>query len=95
MKYRQIVPVDARQIPPLTPGWHEFPPMSLDALAGWCGGQVLDSLAVGPYILVPRFEGDLRAWPGQWIVRDVRGGFHKVEHEDFASNFEPAEESGS
>ena len=93
MRYRQIIPVDARQIPPLTPGWHEHAPLSLDELAAWCGGQKFNSLARGSYILVPRFEGDMRAWPGDWIVKDAQGGFHKVEHPDFASNFQPVEET--
>ena len=95
MKYRRIVPVDARQVPPLTPGWHEFPPLSLDEIAEWCGGQPFVNAQRGAYIAVPRLEGDPRAWPSNWIVEDASGQFHKVEHEDFATNFRPVPEAGT
>ena len=81
--------MDARQLPPLTPGWHEHDPLSLDELAEWCGGQTFTNDS-GTYIVVP--QSDNRAWPGDWIVKDARGQFHKVEHQDFAGNFQPVQE---
>ena len=88
MRYRQIVPAEARQLPPLTPGWHEHGPLSLDELADWCGGQVFSNES-GTYIVVP--QDDNRAWPGDWLVKDVQGHFHKVGRDDFEQNFGPVE----
>ena len=87
MKYRKLADVEARQVPPLSPGWHEHDQLSLDELADWCGGQTLTSVSRGDYIVVPAL--DTRAWGSDWIVQHAGGQFEKVEHADFAANYRP------
>ena len=88
MKYRKTVEVEARQFPPLTPGWHEFGPLGLDELADWCGGQKFIN-STGAYIVVPTLQGEMRAWPGDWIVKGVQGEFYPVKPDVFTSSYKP------
>ena len=94
MRYRKTVEVEARQVPPLTPGFHEFDPLTLEELAEWCGGQKFIN-HTGAYIVVPTIQGEMRAWPGDWIVQGVQGEFYPVKPEIFASSYQPVPEAGT
>jgi len=90
MKYRKTIEVEARQFPPLTEGWHEHEPLSLQELADWCGGASFwfRSLDDRPYIIIPTLQGDMRAWPGDWIVKGIGGEFYPVKPEVFEKSYE-------
>ena len=91
-RYRKTVEVEARQFPPLTPGWHEFDPLSLEELAEWCGGQKFIN-GTGAYIVVPTMQGEHRAWPGDWIVQGVEGEFYPVKDSVFTQSYRAVEET--
>jgi hypothetical protein len=40
-------------------------------------------------LVIPTTEGDMRADPGDWIVRDVLGNFYPCKPDVFASSYDP------
>jgi len=83
VKYRKTIDFEARQFPPLTPGWHQQDPLTVEELAQWCGGHALETPDGRPYIAIPTPWGDVRAWPSDWIVPGVQFNFYPVPREDF------------
>lgn len=65
---KRPVEIEARRFDPrLGPG---------EALAKWCNGK-LCAVRLGPserFLLIPTLEGEMRADPGDWIIKGVRGG---------------------
>lgn len=56
-------------------------------LAMWCGGSLtLDAL--GYCILINTLEGQMRADPGDWIIRGVMGEFYPCKDAIFAATYE-------
>lgn len=59
-------------------------------LAQWCGGH-LSTDAMGPCILIDTLEGQMRADPGDWIIKGVKGEFYPCKPDIFAATYEVAE----
>lgn len=59
-------------------------------IAHWCGGQVVKD-ALGPCILIDTLEGQMRADPGDWVIKGVAGEFYPCKPEIFAATYEPVE----
>ncbi len=58
-------------------------------IPAWCGGEaVID--AFGPCILIDTLEGQMRADPGDWIIRGVKGEFYPCKPDIFAATYEAA-----
>lgn len=60
-------------------------------LAAWCGGvsQMMDppeGVAHGIYITT--LEGEMRADPGDWIIRGVEGEFYPCKPDIFAKTYD-------
>lgn len=45
----------------------------------------------GPYLLILTREGDRRANPGDWIIRDIRGDFYPCRPDIFTATYEAIE----
>jgi|JI9StandDraft_1071089.scaffolds.fasta_scaffold1156945_2 hypothetical protein len=61
-------------------------------LAAWCGGisQMMEppeGVAYGIYI--PTLEGEMRADPGDWIIKGVQGEFYPCKPDIFEATYEP------
>lgn len=41
-------------------------------------------------LFIPTLEGEMRADPGDWIVRGVKGEFYPVKPDIFEETYEPA-----
>lgn len=48
---------------------------------------------LGDYLFIPTLEGEMRANPGDYIVRGVEGELYPVKPEIFAKTFDKIEES--
>lgn len=59
-------------------------------IAHWCGGQVIED-ALGHCILIDTLEGQMRADPGDWIIKGVKGEFYPCKPDIFAATYEPAD----
>jgi hypothetical protein len=42
-------------------------------------------------LTIPRLEGNLIAWHGDWIIKGVKGEFYPCKRDVFAEIYEPAE----
>ena len=42
-------------------------------------------------MLIPTLEGTMRADPGDWIIKGVKGEFYPCKPDIFAATYEPAE----
>jgi hypothetical protein len=61
--------------------------MERRALAAWCGGtSTVDAL--GPCILIDTLEGQMKANPGDWIIRGVKGEFYPCKPDIFEATYE-------
>lgn len=54
-------------------------------LSDWCGGEfdVLDKT-----ITIPTLEGDMKASPGDYIIKGVNGEFYPCKPDIFAKTYE-------
>lgn len=59
-------------------------------LAKWCGGRAAFD-APGPCILIDTLEGQVRADPGDWIIRGVKGEFYPCKPDIFDATYEAVE----
>lgn len=69
------------------------PATSWRVLAEWCGGDLIRS-ADGKTIagiVIHTLEGDMRAEPGDWIIRGVQGEFYPCKPDIFDETYEPVE----
>lgn len=67
-------------------GWLTIP----GELALWCGGFVFGhapSPALG--VAIPTLEGEMRAIPGDWIIRGVAGEFYPCKPRIFVATYDP------
>ena len=56
-------------------------------VATWCGGEMVSD-AMGPCILIDTLEGQMRASPGDWIIKGVKGEFYPCKPEIFVATYE-------
>jgi len=59
-------------------------------IIAWSGaGKVMDRGKVA-YLIIHTLEGDMRADPGDWIIRGVQGEFYPCKPDIFAATYEEA-----
>lgn len=72
------------------------------ALAEWCGGvshmmrneeDRPDDPEYVNHILISTLEGDMKALPGDYIIRGVSGEFYPCKPDIFEKTYEPVEEA--
>jgi len=63
---------------------------AFDAVLHWC----LRSTPVAPFgnhgLIIHTLEGDMRAEPGDWIIKGVKGEFYPCKPDIFEATYEPA-----
>lgn len=95
-RYRKKpVEIEARQVPRLDQfdemGAVRFVDNVVD-LADWCGGRshmVDPPEQIVPGIYIETLEGEMRADPGDWIIRGVQGEFYPCKPDIFEATYEP------
>ncbi len=67
-------------------------------LARWCGSEwFFDHNRQDPrgkplqVIRIPTLEGTMRAEPGDWIIKGVKGEFYPCKPDIFEATYEPAD----
>lgn len=63
-------------------------------LAEWCGGWIVRSMDEGHIvgIGISTLEGDMRATPGDWIIKGVSGEFYPCKNDIFRKTYDPVED---
>lgn len=89
---KKPVVIEARQLPP-EPG--KAPDIRHASewcnIEKWCGGNIVVD-AMGECILIDTLEGQMRADPGDWIIRGVAGEFYPCKNSIFTATYEAVEE---
>lgn len=64
-----------------------------ERLADWCGGKLcgIRMAPIDQFILIRTLEGEMRADPGDWIIRGVRGEHYPCKPDIFAATYEAVE----
>lgn len=81
---KKPVVIEARQAPQ-PDAWGQ----DVLSLAAWCGGDLVRD-AMGCCILINTLEGQMRAEPGDWIIKGVKGEFYPCKPDIFAATYEAA-----
>jgi len=76
---KKPVEVEARQVG--SSSWKD--------LANWCEGQIIRDNGRYAFILIGTLEGNMRAEPGDWIIRGVHGEFYPCKPDIFEKTYEP------
>lgn len=84
---KKPVVIHAEQVPATFDG----NPKAWARLTEWCGGGFTND-ALGPCILIDTLEGQMRADPGDWIIRGVADEFYPRKAPIFAATYEAVEE---
>lgn len=64
-------------------------------LARWCGGisQMMDPpFGVDYGIYIPTLEGEMRASPGDWIIKGVKGEFYPCKPDILEATYDEVKE---
>ena len=48
-----------------------------------------DAILVGEQICIETLEGTMKASPGDWIIKGIRGEFYPCKHDIFESTYDP------
>ena len=66
---------------------------SADAIEAWSGGatRCRAQSDMTLWIFIETIEGEMRAGPGDWIIRGVRGEFYPCKNEIFEQTYEVVE----
>lgn len=56
------------------------------------GGPVAYADRIDNSVSIPTLEGEMKAMPGDWIIRDVNGEFYPCKPDIFAKTYEPVPE---
>lgn len=70
-------------------------PDAPNAVARWCGGKAMPhpdkTYTGGPLVIeIETLEGTMRAEPGDWIIRGVKGEFYPCKPDIFEATYETA-----
>jgi hypothetical protein len=69
-------------------GSADAPPWALDAL----NAASMSYSAINGKLTIRTLEGDMRADPGDWIIRGVKGELYPCKPDIFAATYEPVED---
>lgn len=86
MYRKKPVEVEARQVP--QPDDLSTVPPGMQSLAEWSGGDASIDAVFGPCIFINTLEGQMRAEPGDWIIKGTAGEFYPCKPSIFARIYE-------
>lgn len=72
-----------------------------NAIASWCGGRPRaeskpsDPDDVAYWMDIPTLEGVMKAQPGDWIIRGVKGEFYPCKPDIFEATYEEINDATS
>jgi hypothetical protein len=87
---KKPIEIEARQLPDLERGPDEA--KEFLSVAKWCEGETTDCAADGTCILINTLEGQMKALPGDFIIKGVKGEFYPCKPNIFAATYEPVTE---
>lgn len=60
------------------------------AVVGWLMSRAVDfQIVAGKAVELPTLEGTMRADPGDWIIKGVKGEFYPCKPDIFEATYEP------
>lgn len=63
-----------------------------DEISEFMDSAMLESPGRTLDLIIPTLEGDMRASPGDWIIKDVAGEFYPCKLHIFEATYEPVED---
>ncbi|KHQ51108.1 hypothetical protein [Mameliella alba] len=57
--------------------------------AVWSGARWVDDAVDSFCLIIPTPEGDMKALPGDWIIKGVKGEFYPCKNDIFERTYEP------
>lgn len=87
---KKPVVIEARQFPEMD---DEKEVALANDICEWCGGEPVadEETTEGPYILINTLEGQMKARPGDWIIKGVSGEFYPCKADIFTKTYEQIE----
>ncbi len=86
---KKPVEIEAHQLP--DPRESQEERVLFCAVAHWCGGEVAEDEVDDTVVLIDTLEGQMRAKPGDWIIRGVHGEFYPCDQAVFAATYDLVE----
>lgn len=81
---KKPVEIEARRLPELkSDGMRSFD--QTFEISTWCGGEV-DNISQA--VVISTLEGNMRADPGDWIIKGVNGEFYPCKSDIFEKTYE-------
>lgn len=91
-RYRKKpVEIEAKQVPRYSLGISTLRYVDrCIALAEWCGGisHMMNENEHDNHILIPTLEGDMKALPGDYIIKGIQGEFYPCKPDIFEATYE-------
>lgn len=86
---KKPVEIEAQRLPDAVDGQAQSG--LVNDIAEWCDGQLINDAMDGWCILIDTLEGQMKALPGDWIIKGVKGEFYPCKPDIFAATYEPVE----
>lgn len=83
---KKPVQVEAHFLPDPQKGAEEA--HAFTEVAAWCGGEKIIDAVDGPCVLIDTLEGQMKAIPGNMIIRGVEGEFYPCRMDIFSATYE-------
>lgn len=61
------------------------------SIVDWCVGEAVTDAVDGCVILINTLEGQMKAMPGDWIIKGVNGEFYPCKPDIFEKTYEPVD----
>lgn len=83
---KKPVEIEARQVPDIRISPENA--IAFRDVAIWCHGQTCVDAVDDHCILIDTLEGQMKATPGDWIIKGVKGEFYPCKPDIFAATYE-------
>lgn len=85
---KKPVEIEARQLPGSDAEPDRSHYMEALGIAEWCGGAIQEDAVDGLCLFIATREGEMKARPGDWIIKGVKGEFYPCDPEIFAATYD-------
>lgn len=86
MYRKKPVEIEARQVPKPEDSPESY--REFREIAIWCQGEATDDAVDGYCILINTLEGQMKALPGDYMIKGVKGEFYACKPDIFAATYE-------
>lgn len=66
-------------------------PSVIQSWAALHGKTVWYEPGPNPVLTIPTLEGSMTAWPGDWIIKGIKGEFYPCKPDIFAATYDPVD----